>query len=61
MRPLFTVTSIWVEPSSPSYFKLIVVHNDPRRSSASDARVEVTVCPHMLEITNSDFTLKLTW
>ncbi len=37
--PPFTVTSIWVELSSPSYFE-IAVPNDPRRSSPPDAKVE---------------------
>jgi hypothetical protein len=36
----FTVTSIWVELSSPSYFE-IAVPNDPRWSSLPDAKVEV--------------------
>jgi hypothetical protein len=38
-RPPFTVTPISVEPS---YFEL-VVPNDPRRSSPTDVKVEVTI------------------
>ncbi len=39
--PKFTVMSILVEPSGPSFIEL-VVPNDPRRSSPPDAEVEVT-------------------
>jgi hypothetical protein len=40
-RHLFTVTSIWVEPSSPSYIELDVVPNEPQRLSPPDAKLEV--------------------
>jgi hypothetical protein len=42
MRPPFTGTFIWVEPSSSSYLGLLV-HNDLRRLSPPDAKGEVTV------------------
>jgi hypothetical protein len=41
-HPPFTVTSIQVELSSPSYFEL-AVPKDPRWSSPPDAKVEVAV------------------
>jgi hypothetical protein len=43
-RPSFTVTSICVELSRPSYCTLnLLVPNDPRRLSPPDAKVEVAV------------------
>jgi hypothetical protein len=39
-RPPFTVLSIWVELSSPSYLEL-AVPDDPRQSSPPDAKVGV--------------------
>ncbi len=53
-RPQFTVTSISVELSRPSYFEL-AVPNDPRRSSPPDAKVEVAVSQRPIQ----DITLKL--
>jgi hypothetical protein len=50
--PPFTVTSIWVELPSPSYFD-IAVPNDLRRSSLPDAKVEVAVYSFLHHISRS--------
>jgi hypothetical protein len=40
-RSPFTVTSVWVEPSRPSYIEL-VVPKDPHQSSPLEGKIEVT-------------------